>query len=207
MQNHVYVWISGYGLTVVPFAPYEIKFGTDGPATLDIRHFTSKGNLFARLIADQMGGYRSKIDQHTKSLFDVTDIAEGAKAPYWQIETSWFCCNWPEGYSLFSTEYPDDSVLFEMTNNHNDLIFIQNGMNAPQLSDMYSPEQRVININESTNTIEIEYDNQDNTFYQRHQKIIKNNINIVLSAQSLYERSRTVTSVAASIAESIQPIS
>src|SRR5205085_9281107 len=123
MHQHVYARLAGYHLAVIPQAPFRIQ-RTEGQApAIDVEYFASSGTLFARLIPHE-GGYKSKLDQYTKSLYDVLDVEDGPEGE-WQIQTSAFTCAWPNGYTLCSTHFPENPVPFNLFGPNNEAITVQ----------------------------------------------------------------------------------
>ena len=108
MPQHIYIRLSGFGLSLVPFAPFRAGQSEDGPASLDILYFTATGEQFTRVIADGNGGFTSKIDENTRSVYDVVEISAGPALPKWIIQTSVFSCDWPVEYEVVSTDFPRD---------------------------------------------------------------------------------------------------
>ncbi|MCA9038574.1 MAG: hypothetical protein KDA91_25790, partial [Planctomycetaceae bacterium] len=113
MPQHVYARLTGFGLAVIPQAPFRIQYAPGDGDAIDVQHQSPQGQRFARLIPDQ-GGYKSKIDQYTDSLYEVLDVEKGPDTDQWRIETTIFTVAWPRGYVLCSNNFPQDPGPFDL---------------------------------------------------------------------------------------------
>ncbi len=124
MTKHVYAHVAGFKLAVIPRAPFRIMISKEALNAIDVEYLSPNGELFARVIPDN-GGYKSKVDQYTPSLFDVLEIGSGPDIPHWRIETSVFTCYWPVDYAVVSTNFPEDPSPFDLVGPNMEMIFIQ----------------------------------------------------------------------------------
>ena len=112
MTQHAYVRVAGFQLALISRAPFQLRYAHDESDEIDVEYVAPGGQLFARLIPDN-GGYRSKLDQHTSSLFDVLDVESGPYLDHWEIQTSAFRCCWPRDYAVCSNSYSNDPGPFD----------------------------------------------------------------------------------------------
>lgn len=168
-HNHVFTRVSGFGLTVVPFAPFRMAQGIAGPSTLDVSYFAAEGEIFARVLPDGKGDYSSKKDQNTASLYDVVEISYYESLAPWRIETSVFWCDWPASYDLLSTRFPAEATIVDLVGENGEGIYIQSSQQTLILKEMAAPGQRVINLDENAALIDLEYWHEGQVWFQRHQ--------------------------------------
>jgi hypothetical protein len=169
--RHHYIRVTGFGLSVLPFAPFRVGYGEEGEeglVSLDILHFATSGEQFARIIADGNGGFRSKLDPNTRSVYDVVEIRAGLARPHWILETSVFTCDWPIEYEVASTAYPQESVILDLLGSHQEQIFLQSFAQLPLLRQMPVQGQKIMSIDDSSGCIDLQYPHQGQLWYQRH---------------------------------------
>jgi hypothetical protein len=185
MTQHAFARVTGFGLSVIPRAPYRIQYADETSHAIDIEHQSPNGPRFARLIPDN-GGYKSKIDQHTESLFDVLDVESGPGINQWRIETTIFRCCWPSNYALCSNNFPNDPGPFDLVGTNHEMIYIQRPDNLPDVAKMCAPHQTVINIERSAESewVDLEYDHEGLLWRQRHEVITLLGRRVAVTMQS-----------------------
>lgn len=204
-HNHVFTRVCGFGLTVTPFAPYRIAQGAAGPMSLDIPYFASEGEIFARVLADGDGGYTSKIDQNTRSLYDVVEITWHESSAPWRIETSVFWCDWPDSYDLISTRFPEEATIVDLTGANGEGLYIQSAQQTPVLNTMVAPGQRVINVDEAAAVIDLQYWHAWRVWHQRHHIVPFPVHPLVVSVQAPRQHFRQACIDAYAVCQSITP--
>ncbi|HEX7898126.1 MAG TPA: hypothetical protein VF950_10225 [Planctomycetota bacterium] len=158
---HSFARIVGHGLAVLPFVPFRAtRTGPD----LDVEH----GALFARVIPFE-GGYKSKCDQNTASLYQVVEISGGPVPGDWRVETMVFRCAWPEGFELASPTRADDEVPFYLQAPGGACLYIRDAGNAPPLADLRAPDQTRVAI--GPDFVEFAYRFQGAPWRQRHARV------------------------------------
>ena len=203
MTNHIYIRISGFGLSLLPFTPFRAGRSEEAPTSLDIIHFASTGEKFARVIPDGSGGFTSKLDQNTPSLYDVVEISAGTALPKWTLETSEFTCDWPADYEIASTSFPRESTIIDLIGSNQQQIFIQSAQKVPALRRMPARGQRIQSLDEATGSIELHYTHQDDPWYQRHQIVRFGSGALIVSCQAPEPLASSTGAAAGSVAESI----
>jgi len=205
MTQHVYARIAGFGLVVMPRAPFRARHADDPAMAIDVEHDSPQGRLFARVIPDN-GGYQSKIDQHTESLNDVLDVEAGPDAHDWRIETSVFTCCWPRGYLLCSNNFPEDPGPFDLVGIHNELIYIQKPKTMPDVETMCGPNQKILNVQRHAESewIELEYEHEGTPWRQRHEVVTLLGQRFAVTMQTPLSFARDAVDVAREIATSIR---
>lgn len=164
----------------------------------------SGGTLFARVIPNE-GGYTSKIDQYTQSLYDVLDIDVGPDIDAWRLETTVFTCVWPHGYAVCSNNFPDDPGPFDLRGPNNELIYIQSPRELPALEAMRTPTQKITHIERrgESGWIELEYTHDGAPWCQRHEIVALPNRRLVVTMQTPRRCQERATTAAVEIAGSL----
>lgn len=192
MSQHVYIRLHGYSLVVTPRAPYQILRTRDageltaGAADIDVEYFTQDKTLFARLIPDLSGGYRSKIDQVTPSIYDVFDVEAGSQTGDWEIETSVYACGWPAGYSIVSNHFPRDPGPFDLKGPGGELIYFQTPAQAPDVTKLQAPGQQIVRLDRTpaANSIVLGYQMDGESWRLCHMVFKAVHRDVVCTAQS-----------------------
>ncbi|MEW4528297.1 hypothetical protein [Maioricimonas sp. JC845] len=206
MTHHVYTRVCGFGLTVVPRAPYRIRHAPEPPDAIDVEYDSPEGERFARLIPDN-GGYRSRISPQTSSLYDVLGIEAGPNLDRWRIETSVFTCCWPAGYTICSNSFPQDPSPFDLLGPHREMIYVQRPRNLPDVAELSAPGQTVVRI-ERTGTsewIDLAYEHDGQKWRQRHEVVTLDGERTAVTTQAPDEFADEAVSAARAVAESLAP--
>lgn len=205
MPQHVYARVSGFGLTVIPFAPFQMIRSDEVDHALDIQHSQQQHRLFARVIPDGDGRYKSQIGQATESLYDVADIAPGPHSTDWVIETSVATCRWPAGYELCSNNFPDDPGPFDLIGPYQELIYTQQPRRMPDVKDMCAPGQTVLDIQHTpaSDWIELQHSHEGAMWFQRHEVVKTLQHPMAVTSQCRAEFRTGTTAAARQVAESL----
>lgn len=206
MTQHVYARIVGFKLAVIPRAPFRIMAAYDPPNAIDVEYFSPNGDLFARVIPSD-GGYKSKIDQYTRSLNDVLEIDSGPDTDDWRIETSVFTCDWPRDYALCSNNFPIDPAPFDLLGPNREMIYIQHSEVVPDIETMRAPYQSVISIERSheSTSMDLAYDYDGIEWRQRHEIMQNEGRRFVVTMQAPLPFAKHATEVAYAVARSLRP--
>ena len=184
-EQHVYARLNGFQLQVIPRAPFRIGRCVDVKDAVDIEYQSKDGLLFARLIPDG-GGYKSKLDQNTSSLYDVVDVNDGNNSGEWIIETSVFDCCWPVGYAICSNNFPNDPSPFDLIGGDSEFIYIQRPQKCPAIEEMYAQNQSVVDIGKSdiSEWINLEYVHENERWNLRHEVVSSFEHPLIVTMQS-----------------------
>lgn len=206
MSQHVYTRLAGFQLTVIPRAPFRIERTDAAPDALDVHYRSPEGPLFARLIPHE-GGYKSKLDQNTASLYEVLDVDLGPSLDDWRLETSIFSCAWPRGFGLFSNRFPQDPGPFDLLGDNREMIFIQKPRKLPALEDMCAPNQKVEQFEKTAEAewIELAYSHEGLDWIQRYEIVRLNDVGLVVTMQSPGRFATDAIAAARQVAESLKP--
>lgn len=206
MVQHVYARIVGFGLAVMPRAPFRAGYADEPVMAIDVEHHSERGPLFARVIPNG-GEYKSKVDQHTESVFDVVEIEDGPDTEDWRIETSVFTCCWPHGYMLCSNSFPDDPGPFDLVGVHDELIYVQKPKVMPDVEEMCGPDQTVLDVQrgEDSEWIELEYVHEGVLWRQRHEVVTMEGERFVVTMQAPVEYAEGSVGAARQVARSLCP--
>ena len=162
---HTVAAVSGFGLRVIPRAPFVVVRGPNANE-LDVQHQSPRGPRFVRVIPNGPGRYRTMIDQQTKSPAEVLDVAAGPVAGDWQLDTTAFRTAFPPRFALHSA--PADSPSpFDLLGPGSSQIYVQAPRRMPPASEMCGPGQRI--TKQGPDWVELAYEHQARKWWQRHQ--------------------------------------
>ena len=206
MTQHVFAHLAGFGLAVIPRAPYRVQRIDKTLDVIDVEYQSPNGKLFARLTPDN-GGYKSQLDQHTGSLFDVLNIEVGPDVKSWRIETTIFSCCWPIGFALCSNNFPNDPGPFDLVGDNNELIYIQHPKRMPDVEQLRVAHQTVISVKRTaeSESIELAYDHDGLPWHQRHEIVTLLGRRIAITMQSPSKFAERAVNAARQIAHSLAP--
>lgn len=205
-MTHVFARVAGFNLTVVPHAPYRMRYADAASIAIDVEYLSPNGQLFARLIPDR-GGYKSKLDQDTKSLLDVLDVEAGPDLNEWRIETTVFTCCWPRGYAVCSTSFPKDPAPFDFVGGNGELIYVQHPRHLPDVGEMAAPDQTVIKVARTADSqwVDLEYDHNGIRWRKRHEVVILLDRRVAVTMQSPAQFAGDAVTAAQQVARSLAP--
>jgi hypothetical protein len=181
-EGHVYVAASGFGLRVIPKSPpYRFALSA-AQAHLDVERHDGRSWLFARVIPHD-GGYQSNLAEHTGSLADVVDVVVGPQWNQWWLDTSVYRVPLPAGWTATSADGPSK---FDLAGPGGALIFVQTPSRLPALSDMRTPDQRIVSTGADAHSewVDLAYVHDGTEWRQRHHLRRLDDVNIVLTAQA-----------------------
>ena len=163
--HHVFTAVSGFGLRVIPRAPFRACLGPS-PEQLDVAHGSPEGERFVRLSADGSGGYTSELRDQASSLVEVLDVTEGPQLERWHLDVGSFLVALPEGFELCSV--PGDSTSpFDLVGPHETCLYVQRPRVFPPIAKRVAPGQRV--VDQGSDWIEVTYGHEGQEWWQRHQ--------------------------------------
>jgi hypothetical protein len=178
--HHVYAVASGFGLRVIPYAPYKMRHGSCGENVLEVQH----GAKYAQVHPNKTGGHTSKIAEGTASLAEVVNVELGHESPTWIIEAEFYSCPFPKGYWLCSTD--GQISQFELLGESDELIFFQSPKRMPPVAQLVANGQEVVRLQDDPETgwIELSYDHDGIAHRQRHQVLTRTPHNLALTVQA-----------------------
>lgn len=148
---HTYARLRGFGLSVVPFAPYCIRRIGDGA---DDRISVEHAGL-TRLL-DPTG-------HHSAGSFgSVAELGESDGGAQWLVDFAGCSVSWPNHFSLVSSDL--DGVPFELLGEKGASILVQGPFDPPPTEDqLTAPEQVVVGRGTADDLrwIELHYRTQD----------------------------------------------
>lgn len=203
-MGHVFSVASGFGLRVIPKSPFRFTI-SDEPSELDVEHQTNAGWLFARVVPDKLGGYKSKISEITESLFEVVDVVSGPDFDHWHLETHLFAFELPYGFMAQSFGNPGDGP-FDLLGPHESLIFSQIVRDLPPVRDLCAPNQTILSTgrSDSTTWAELSYAHQGITWFQRLEVFGRSELSVVFTAQAPEKHKDCVKQALESICQTIK---
>jgi hypothetical protein len=200
-EGHVYVAASGFGLRVIPkSAPYRYRLSAESTG-LDVERHDGESWLFASVMPHN-GGHQSKLAEGTASLADVLDVAQGPQWNRWWLETSVYRLPLPSGWTAMSTNGPS---LFDLWGPDDALIFVQTPSRPPKLSDLRTPDQRILSTaaDSYSEWVDLGYVHDGKEWRQRHQLRRFAGANIVMTAQALVDAMPKTIAVQADLVETL----
>ena len=152
MAGHVFAWITGFGWTLMPYAPFRFERVLGRLRSVRVEHSDPSG--IGRVVIDVSDDgrkVRSEPEHKDTPSIDVVDLIEGAAFPHWshsaafdhwRVETSVLSIRWPEGFAVRSV--PDTPPPFELVGPDSALIWVQGpfpSVALPPLEQMVGPGQ------------------------------------------------------------------
>jgi hypothetical protein len=167
MAGHVYVRVSGYGWTLLPFAPFRMEQLRSDPPTVRVEYFHPDGPRAATLRIDGPD-VRFTAEPGSLAIDDIVEMSHGPRHDCWRLETDPFSCDWPEGFALW-----DQSRPFSLHGRESSLIWIQGPVpakNVPPPERLAASGQSIISIAdlESWTRIELAYEHNGQPWRQVH---------------------------------------
>ncbi len=204
MTQHVYARLAGFGLIVVPRAPFEIRQAAESAGQLRVEYRPGNGKPMVVQLIPGEDGYQSKLCENTQSLFDVVDVKAGPAINQWRIETTVFTCCWPGGFALCSNR-PGDPGPFDLIGQRGEMIWIQQPRRIPDVADLCAENQAVINIErgDAWDAIDLQYDHDEQSWRQRHIVVSLQDRRIAVTMQSPAEFADEATAAANKLAASL----
>jgi len=183
-DHHPFTAISGFGLRVIPRAPFVAIQGPNA-GDMDVEHRSPGGRRFARLIPQEQGRYKTLLDQRTASPGDVFSVESGPASVGWHLDTGLYRTLFPKRFALHSVPAGSPSP-FDLVGPAGSLIFAQSPPEIPSPRQMCGPGQRV--VKSAADWVELAYDFEGRKWWQRHQICGR----FVFSAQAPSEHAGTV---------------
>lgn len=201
-HHHVLTVASGFGLRVIPYAPFRLSLGPNH--SLDVESEASGREHFARLSPEGEGGYASKLAEGTPSLGEVLEVetlgeGPGPQTDHWRLETTLFSARLPEGVKLHSTPEGDPSP-FLLVAPPDLVLYCQPAHNAPPLAAMHGPGQSV--VAQGPDWVEVGYSHGGESWWQRHSISLTE---VVVTVQALQSRRSEGLALLEGFLESFRP--
>lgn len=157
MHHHVFSWVSGFGWTLMPFAPFRFEQIPGADRSLLVWHEGVWGRSGAIVsIAEDGGSFLRKRLGLTLFPSRVVEVFAGKARPHWpdappsdhwRIENEIFSVRWPAGLALESTaEIPPP---FELVGPEQERVWVQGPValaTLPSPEEMRTPDQTVVNV-------------------------------------------------------------
>ncbi len=157
---HTLARLRGFGLTVVPYAPYCIRrIGDGADDRISVEHAATSAVL------DPNG------PPAVGALAEVADVAQAESDGRWLVDFGRFAVSWPNGFSLASSEL--DGVPFEWWGEEGASILVQGPFDpAPDETQLTAADQVVVDRGTATGGtrwFELHYSTDDTRDWtQRH---------------------------------------
>jgi hypothetical protein len=193
--HHVFTAIAGFGLRVIPRAPFVAIQGPN-PGDLDIEHRSPGGRRFARILPQGQGRYKTLLDQRTPAPGDVFTVEPGPASTGWQLDTGPYRVLFPKRFALHSVPAGSPSP-FDLVGPGGSLIFAQSPGEIPDPREMCGPGQRIVKSGKEW--VELAYELEGKPWWQRHQICGQ----VVFSAQAPSEHAGTLLSALKEMLESL----
>lgn len=194
MSQHVLARVSGFGWTVLPYAPFQCE--CPGSAQIVVMHDSRQARIDVA-----SGKPILELAPGTEAVHEVADLLRGPEGDHWRIETSVFTIRWPTGFALWSSA---QAPGFDLLGPDQTMIYLQGPILAarlPALADMHAPEQAAVAIGE--NWIELGYEHEGRAWRQRHIVAALDEYRLVVTGQGPEEHFDAVSSAVQEVAESV----
>lgn len=182
MSQHVYAWVTGFGWTIMPFAPYSMEQLPGEPPQIKVIHTGPSPAPFQNVIVTIAGESAERVPASANSecpyaaeLIQGAAFAEWsheARFDHWRIETYPFSIRWPRGFILRSVaESPPPA--FELCGVDNSMIWIQGPFaenTLPPLDQLAGSGQTVLHKHSSPGgpIVELIYTHQGQSWTMFH---------------------------------------
>jgi hypothetical protein len=153
---HVLARLQGFGVIVLPKAPYRIARSLEGPET-ELRIIHGDGSE----VVDVTEG------EHATEL---ADISPGDARERWRIETTVATCAWPPGFDLSSD--PDGLSPFLLLGPGDAMVWLSGPVpreKAQPIEKLATPDQKVRAVAEAEGRerIDVDYEVEGEAWWQR----------------------------------------
>ena len=202
MSHHVYARLSGFGWTLIPFAPFRFERVPHRPQLLLVEHQSPAGPKRAKLDFAESDP-TIELGAGTNRLEEVLEFTEGPESDHWRIETTVYSVRWPDAFAVQSSPEPPG---FDLVGPNGTLVFIQGPFDPerlPALSDMVGTGQSIHNIGSSW--VELSYLDGSVAWRQTHRLIAFGSDVVVVSSQAPVEWNALVSAAAMIVGDSLAP--
>ncbi|WP_265593880.1 hypothetical protein [Haloferula sp. BvORR071] len=103
------------------------------------------------------------------------------------METSLYRFTWPMPYRVSAREEDAGVSAVNLTGSGGELLFIQCPRKLPPLEEMGSSDQKIVEINQTTRTVLLEYAFDRKMWRQRHTVRQVGGLDLVVSMQAPFE--------------------
>jgi hypothetical protein len=184
LGHHVLTVLGGFGLRVIPYAPFRARIGSTA-RVLEIERSTPARS--ARVIVEREGACDVELGDGTADSADVFDIEVGPKHDAWFLETSLVSFRLPERFTMHSVADGSPSP-FDLVGESGDLIYVQTASRRVALRELVRTGVSV--VEEDRELLEVEYEHDGTIWRQRHRLVLPSvGRTFVLTAQSPADRS------------------
>lgn len=201
MNLHVYARVSGFGWSLLPFAPFLFERVPHRRNSVSVVHLDVDG---PKRVALEFSEDAPILDlgKGVNRLSDVLELLEGPGWDHWRIETSVYSVRWPEGFAVQSTPDPPG---FELIGPGDTLIYLQGPLerrNLPNLDRMIGPGQTIHQL--GSDWVELDYLHESAPWRQTHRLLdFGPNDAVVVTSQAPQKWGRLIDVAAVQVAESL----
>jgi hypothetical protein len=89
MAQHVLARVSGFGWTLIPFAPFRLEQSGHGPRSI-VAEYHAAGGTRRAVVHLEGGSPEVELGEGVESLDEVLSLMEGPDHDHWRIETTVF---------------------------------------------------------------------------------------------------------------------
>jgi hypothetical protein len=197
MSQHVLARISGFGWTVVPYAPFQCESVADRPRALIVQH-----ESMGACVSVESGRPEFELAAGTASIHDVADVMRGPAGDHWRIETTVFMIRWPAGFAVWSSA---KAPGFDLLGPHDTMIYLQGPVPAervPPVEQMVAADQTMVEA--GSDWVEVQYEHEGIAWRQKHRLVPLENYRMLVTAQGPAEHFAPADEAARQIAESLE---
>lgn len=205
MAAHVYARLSGYGLVLVPYAPYSFTLLADG-RSVAVTHAAPEGTRSARITPGKASP-TLHLEPGTSSLDEVVTLSAEGQPAHWRIETQVFTCDWPRGFALHSAE----SGPFDLLGPDESLIYLQGPYppaRVPPMNKLVIPGQTLVGQGEGPGFrwVEVAYTHEGRRWHKRYAFAawVQDHV-LVVTGQALERNAVSTAAATDALAASLRP--
>ncbi|GAA4719687.1 hypothetical protein [Phytohabitans rumicis] len=200
-MGHVFARLAGYGVVLMPHWPYALERPQDGSDAVRVTRWTADGPRQAMIRPGQSvaGG-------------DAVGVEAGPEHDYWLVETSIFGVRWPAGFTVESSQDPDDHTPFYLRGPGEATIYPQGPVPSQRLADpgaLVGPGQKVLDrraANGGATVLELAYEHDGEPWWQGHWTVrFGEDRLLVITAQARHGHAAPTRAAAEEAAASLQP--
>jgi hypothetical protein len=217
MGQHVFSWISGFGWTLMPHAPFRFTQLAGQPRSVLVQHLSPEGVRQAKLSIAEDGEVRYDLGSDTDRLDEVVELIQGTACEgddtgeeYWSVKTSIYAFRWPEIFTLASLP-GDRPPLFDLLGPEESRIWVQGPLpkvRIPAPEQLAAPGQRIDTVEPITGglLVAMEYMHDGTPWRMCHAIVAsESEYTCVVSSQSPARWSKVVADGVAEITRTLTP--
>lgn len=208
-MSHVFISLSGFGVTLVPIWPYGFARSPYAPDAVAVSHWADDELRMATLVLPPDGSAPDVTLIGAESVDEVVEVKDGPAERVWRIETSLYSVEWPAGFEI-SAPPANTGAPFDLTGPDEAMIFAQGPLDQemiPAPAAMAGPGQTIVEQRSEPefDAIDLDYEHEGGPWRQSHYIVACDaERKLVITAQSPAVHAATTRAAAESAARSVR---